>query len=570
MVSSKLQSNNSKTPNSNKSVHDDAEIGPSLALTDIPITSSSASASPTSSSYTDTKGAKKLGVMDGAKFLASYVIGAGIFTTVTNVYVNVRNMWLTIGLWIVCGFLCLVGALCYAELASILPGSGGEHIYMTHGYGNIGMRVFDWMSFLVLRPTSVAFYAMKFTAFFMAMFPLSQAMPGWAEILGATLFITVITAFSIVAPSAFDKAQKFFTYTKIIGLVSVVILGIAVLIKNPSILVANATVKATFDNEPKNLAQAFSDAILTFDGWNAINPIAGRFHNPSTVIPKSIMFGTSFIIMIYLLVVLANFFIQNDFTKGNQTVFVSIMQELISSNANVGTKIGKFAGNPIICLAVFSATQAAISSSVDTFESAVADGSLPPWLMAKSAVFGTHHLMLGLQSLIAILWVVASVLLQTAYNKPPSQGSDHASQLSVLTFCIFYVFSVAVIVMEMFRKKKLKNNGYKVFKPFPFIFLLATIGLVVLMIVMNFQQGMGANGNPAIIIVNFLIFGLFMACLLVAIFVDKAKAPIPAKTLKLEEEQDELELMNLDRVAVIPPQVVESALLGSAVGSQLK
>ncbi len=65
---------------------------------------------------------KQLGVMDGAKFLVSYVVGAGIFTTVNDVQNNIGNMWVTTALWIFCGLLCLVGALCYAQLACILPG----------------------------------------------------------------------------------------------------------------------------------------------------------------------------------------------------------------------------------------------------------------------------------------------------------------------------------------------------------------------------------------------------------------------------------------------------------------
>ena len=521
------------------------------------ISPSSASDSSTSSR----KQAKKLGVMDGAKFLVSYVVGAGIFTTVGGVHGNIGNMWLTLLLWISCGFLCLVGALCYAELASILPGSGGEHIYMKFGYGEVGMHMFDWMSFVLMRPAGVAFYAINFAKFFTQMF-MNRSMSAWETFGYSSGFVLAITIFSIFTPNLFDKAQKFFTMTKVVGLLSVVVLGIGVLCVNSSLFVRNVQGNSIIIKPFNKPAQSFSDAILTFDGFNAINSIYDRFFNPIVVIPQAIMYGTSFIILIYLFVVFSYFFIQVDFTPANSgTVFQSIMKEFCSPDLVKGQKIGTWVGNPVILVAVFSATQAAISSSVDTFESAVSDNSLPSWLMTKSELFGTHYVMFALQSLIAIVCIGVSVGLQSVYNLSPSGSSDNSSQLTVLPFCVFYVLSVFVLIKDKFAKNRIQNNGYKVHNSFPYIFVLATSVLIILILVLNFKDGFSEANYPPVI-VSVIVVGFFLLFWMIALLLEK-KEKTSSEKANLGEDKVVNGIEELDKTALIPPSVVENALFGS-------
>lgn len=54
---------------------------------------------------------KKLGVIDGARFLFAYVVGAGIFTTVADVHDKTGKFEYTILMWVFCGALCMFGAL---------------------------------------------------------------------------------------------------------------------------------------------------------------------------------------------------------------------------------------------------------------------------------------------------------------------------------------------------------------------------------------------------------------------------------------------------------------------------
>ena len=58
------------------------------------------------------------------------VIGSGIFLTPVGVLENVGSVGATLILWAVMGLYTLGQALCYAELGSIIPKTGGDYTYI--------------------------------------------------------------------------------------------------------------------------------------------------------------------------------------------------------------------------------------------------------------------------------------------------------------------------------------------------------------------------------------------------------------------------------------------------------
>ena len=67
-----------------------------------------------------------LSVASAASIVVGIVIGAGIFQFPSLVAMNVSSATWMIGLWIAGGVISLIGALCYAELASTLRKRGVE------------------------------------------------------------------------------------------------------------------------------------------------------------------------------------------------------------------------------------------------------------------------------------------------------------------------------------------------------------------------------------------------------------------------------------------------------------
>ena len=66
----------------------------------------------------------------------------------------------------------LAGALCYAELGTMLPHSGGEYSYLLEGFGDLQRHVgpipaflFAWINVVVLKPAQVAIIALAFAIY---------------------------------------------------------------------------------------------------------------------------------------------------------------------------------------------------------------------------------------------------------------------------------------------------------------------------------------------------------------------------------------------------------------------
>ena len=86
----------------------------------------------------------RLSVIDGIAVLVGVVVGIGIFGFPPLVAMNVGSELQYIGVWLLGGLVMLIGALCYAELGSTYPSSGGEYHYLSRAFGpRIGM-LFAW------------------------------------------------------------------------------------------------------------------------------------------------------------------------------------------------------------------------------------------------------------------------------------------------------------------------------------------------------------------------------------------------------------------------------------------
>src|SRR5919197_1578529 len=65
--------------------------------------------------------------------------------------------------WILCGLLALLGALAYAEVATLFPRAGGNYVFLREGYGPLAGFLWGWVEFWIIRSASLAALATIFT-----------------------------------------------------------------------------------------------------------------------------------------------------------------------------------------------------------------------------------------------------------------------------------------------------------------------------------------------------------------------------------------------------------------------
>ena len=96
--------------------------------------------------------------------------GSGIFASPGSVTSNVGSAGMSLIIWVVSGLLALAGALCYAELGTMIPKSGGEFAYFNDVFASspIGSAVpflFSWTMALVAKPSTLSIIALVFAQY---------------------------------------------------------------------------------------------------------------------------------------------------------------------------------------------------------------------------------------------------------------------------------------------------------------------------------------------------------------------------------------------------------------------
>src|SRR5690242_20214365 len=91
-----------------------------------------------------------LGLTDAIAIIVGIVIGAGIYETAPLVLAHVSSPLVALGVWALGGVLSLVGAVCYAELASAYPHSGGDYVYLSRAFGRATGFLFGWAQLTVI------------------------------------------------------------------------------------------------------------------------------------------------------------------------------------------------------------------------------------------------------------------------------------------------------------------------------------------------------------------------------------------------------------------------------------
>lgn len=235
-----------------------------------------------------------LGLIDAVAVIVGIVIGAGIFETPSLVAANSSSAGQLLFFWILGGLISLIGALCYAELATAYPNAGGTYFYLKHGLGrNIGF-LFAWARMLVIQTGSISLLAFVFGDYISQIWSLGQH----SSSIYAAMVIVFFTALNVIGIQQGKRAQNILSAAQIIGLLALVFMGFY--FSNGAVSEASV-VKARTSN--MGLAMVF--VLLSFGGWNEAAFISAEIHNKNKNIIRSLLLSLGIITLVYALVNLA-------------------------------------------------------------------------------------------------------------------------------------------------------------------------------------------------------------------------------------------------------------------------
>ncbi len=321
---------------------------------------------------------QRLGLFDSTMLVAGTMIGSGIFIVSADIIRDVGSPGSLLLIWILTGFMTILGALSYAELAAMMPRAGGQYIYLKEAFGPLWGFLYGWSLFLVIQTGSIAAVAVAFAKFLGVIAPslgtgeeaqiinwsginlvISLPLPWLKEPLiifkrtefaitsGQMIAVTIIALLTLLNCRGVKEGkwiQNLFTVIKTLSLILLIILGFSIG-ANSEVIKLNFTDlwAGSFSTERFNSVSelvggsawlvafmvaggAMVGSLFSADAWNNVTFTAGEIRNPSRNLPLSMILGTGSVILLYLLVNLAYLCVLK--ANGNPLVSAQLKAEI--------------------------------------------------------------------------------------------------------------------------------------------------------------------------------------------------------------------------------------------------
>ena len=177
---------------------------------------------------------RTLTLFDSTMIVMGSMIGSGIFIVSASVAKQVGSPGFLLLTWVFTGFLTIIAALSYGELAGMMPKAGGQYVYLREAFNPLIGFLFGWTTFLVIETGLIAAVAIafaKFTAVLIPFFNEQNVLFKWADYtftatqLLALAVIILLTFINIQGVKTGKWVQNVFTITKVGALLSLIILG---------------------------------------------------------------------------------------------------------------------------------------------------------------------------------------------------------------------------------------------------------------------------------------------------------------------------------------------------------
>jgi APA family basic amino acid/polyamine antiporter len=250
---------------------------------------------------------RRLGPFDASAIVVSNVIGGGIFFVPVIVARMVPYGPAMLGVWVAGGALAFVGAMAYAELASMRPRAGGEYVYLRDAFGPTAAFLTGWTSFvagfsgaIAASAVSLAEYLGRFvpaaadaTPFFTVPLPLVPLVVSPRAIV-ALVAIGALTLVHMrgLGPGSF--VQNVLAGLKVTALLVIIALGFTVGSGHAATITSGTAV-----NLPGMLL-ALVPIMFSYSGWNAATYVAEEVRDPGRNVPIALGLGTAAVILIYV------------------------------------------------------------------------------------------------------------------------------------------------------------------------------------------------------------------------------------------------------------------------------
>jgi basic amino acid/polyamine antiporter, APA family len=375
-----------------------------------------------------------LGLWDAIALIVGMVIGAGIFETPALVAATVGSLPAVMFVWLLGGGISLIGALCYAELATSYPDPGGNYAYLKRAFGDRTAFLFSWARMTVIQPGSIALLAFVLGDYATQLLPLGTYSATWYAIGAIALF----TGLNLLGIRQSRSAQNLLAIAEILGLLVIIVIGLS---STPG----TSTAPTQVASNPLGASLIF--VLLSYGGWNEAAYISAELKHVERNMVRSLLWSIGIISSIYLLLNLA--YVRGLGLSGmarSEAVATDLMRQVLGEPGGQLISI-------LVAIAALSSLNATILTGSRTNYALGRDFSifsrLGRWRFSSS----TPSSALILQGAIAIVLVVVGSIQR--------QGFETMVDYTAPVFWLFFLLTTGSLLLLRHRDP-LRDRPFKV------------------------------------------------------------------------------------------------------------
>ncbi len=389
---------------------------------------------------------KNITLIEAMAIVVGMIIGSGIFLKPGIVLQSAGSPLMSILAWITGGIITLASALTIAEIAAVIPKSGGLYVYLSELYGEAFGFLLGWVQTIISYPASVAAQAIAFATYANFFIPFTNIQQ---KIIAVSILAFILLT-NVLATKFGGIIQTVATIGKLIPISAIIIFGLIMKTNLNSSTVTNVMTKGT------GFGAAILGTLWAYDGWISVTNMAGELKNPEKNLPKVISIGVIFVIAVYAVFNIAIF---NTLTTNqiisSKTPAADVANVLFGSNGGILITAG-------IMISVFGALNGYLMTGARIPFSMGEKKQLPfsNTIGKIHPKFNTPANSLIIESFIAIIYIMSGT-----FN----------TLTDLLVFVLWIFFTMGVCGVFLLRKRFPQEKGlYKV----PFYPLTPIIGII--------------------------------------------------------------------------------------------
>ncbi|MDR2206154.1 MAG: amino acid permease [Flavobacteriaceae bacterium] len=439
---------------------------------------------------------KQLKLWDGIMLVMGSMIGSGIFIVSSDIMRNLGSGFWLVAVWIITGIMTVAAAISYGELSAIFPKAGGQYTYLKEIFGKMMGFLYGWGLFAVIQTGTIAAVAVAFGKYTAYLIPaLNDAAPifqyetfqiTWIQILAITV-ILLLTFINTKGVQSGKLLQNIFTGSKIAALIGLIVLGF--LLAKSSFWESNMQFGwHAFSNMEKDsagnllnsgwteifgiavlsgIAAAMVGSVFSSVAWENVTFVSGEMENPKKNVVRSMVLGTSAVMVLYLLV---NFVYLNTLDRDAIAFAAKDRVAVAASEQIFGPGIGAIIMAILVMISTFGCVNGIVLAGSRVFQTMAKDG-----MFFRAAIENNKN---GVPE--------KSLWMQGIWASVLCLSGQYGNLLDMISFVIvlFYMITVGGVIYLRFKKPDLERPYKTWLYPLtPVVYLLIGSAFCILLLI---------------------------------------------------------------------------------------